>query len=56
MALLDADGSPDSGNTHQFTYQGSFANLKANIDAGSAAEMILYSPSNRPHLLNPSSP
>jgi hypothetical protein len=52
MALLKADGSPDPENTHQFSYQGSFANLWANIDAGSTVRMILYSPSNRPHPLN----
>jgi hypothetical protein len=52
MALLKADGTPDPENTHQFTYQGSFTNLRANIDAGSTVHMILYSPSNRPHFLN----
>jgi hypothetical protein len=53
LALLLADGTPDPANTHQFTYQGSFANLRANIDAGSTAQMILYSPTNHPHRLNP---
>jgi hypothetical protein len=52
MALVKADGSPDPDNTHQFTYQGSFTNLKANIDAGSTVQMILYSPTGHPHRLN----
>jgi hypothetical protein len=52
MALAKTDGSPDPDNTHQFTYQGSFTNLRANIDAGSTVHMILYSPTNHPHRLN----
>jgi len=52
MAVVREDGSPDPANTHQFTYQGSFTNLKANVDASSTVPMILYSPTGHPHRLN----
>lgn len=52
LARLRGDGSPDPDATHQFTYQGSFTNLRANIDAGSTAPLILYSHTGRPHYLN----
>ena len=52
MAMADAEGSPEDGTRRQFTFQGSFANLKTNIEALSAVPLILYSPTGHPYLLN----
>lgn len=52
MAMASEDGSPEDGTRRQFTYQGSFANLKTNIEALSAVPLVLYSPTGHPHLLN----
>ena len=52
MALAGEEGAPESGTRRQFTYQGSFANLKTNIETLSSVPLILYSPSGHPYLLN----
>ena len=52
MALADDEGNPEDGTRRQFTYQGSFANLKTNIETLSSVPLIIYSPSGHPYLLN----
>jgi hypothetical protein len=51
MALADEDGAPVAGSRRQFTYQGSFADLKVNIEALVAGDIIIYSPTGHPHLI-----
>jgi hypothetical protein len=51
MALADENGSPIAGSRHQFTYQGAFADLKTNVEAVAAVDVIIYSPTGRPHLI-----
>jgi hypothetical protein len=51
MALADDDGAPIAGTRHQFTYQGSFADLKVNIEALAGFDLIIYSTTGRPHLI-----
>jgi hypothetical protein len=51
MALADENGSPVPGSRHQFTYQGAFADLKTNVEAVAAADVIIYSPTGHPHLI-----
>jgi len=51
MSLADEDGNPVTGSRRQFTYQGSFADLKVNIEALATTDMIIYSPTGHPHLI-----
>jgi hypothetical protein len=55
ISFVDEDGNALPGTRRTFTYQGSFANLKTNIEAASDADMILYGPSGRPYRLGASS-
>jgi hypothetical protein len=51
MAVADEDGNPIPGSRHQFTYQGSFADLKVNIEGLATADLVVYSPTGHPHLI-----
>jgi hypothetical protein len=51
MALADEDGAPIATSRRQFTYQGSFADLKVNIEGLVAGDVIVYSTTGHPHLI-----